>query len=182
MIVSQDELKRIKQQAVPLFTPDEIAAALERLAAVVNEKFSDKTPLLLCVMNGAMVMSGHLLTRLTIDLHVDFVHVSRYRGATTGADLVWRVEPEQSLRGRSVILLDDIFDEGKTLAAISAYCRQKGAAEVYTVVLINKQHDRKVEGTRPDLFGLEVDDRYVFGFGLDYRSYFRNLDGIYAVS
>jgi hypoxanthine phosphoribosyltransferase len=81
-----------------------------------------------------------------------------------------------------VILIDDIFDEGNTLSALVAYCRQRGAAEVYTAVLVNKKHDRKVQGMRPDIFGLEVDDRYVFGFGMDYREYFRNLAGIYAVS
>lgn len=182
MVVSKDELNSVQRRAVPLFTAREIAIALDRMAAVVNEKFADKTPLLLCVMNGGIVISGHLLTRLTIHLQLDFVHVSRYQGATSGADLRWRVEPEQPLQGRSVILVDDIFDEGKTLSAIAAYCRHKGAAEVHTLVLVNKKHDRKVSGMLPDIFGLEVDDRYVFGFGMDYREYFRNLAGIYAVS
>ena len=182
MTMTPAELNSVQQQAVPLFTAGEIDIALDWMAAVVNEKFADKTPLILCVMNGGIVVSGHLLTRLTIHVQVDFVHVTRYRGATTGSDLNWRVEPEQPLRGRSVILIDDIFDAGNTLSALVAYCRQRGAAEVYTAVLVNKKHDRKVQGMRPDIFGLEVDDRYVFGFGMDYREYFRNLAGIYAVS
>lgn len=182
MVMSQDELNAVQRQAVPVFTAAEIGTALDRMVAAVNEKFADKSPLLLCVMNGGIVLSGHLLTRLTIHLQLDFVHVSRYQGATTGGDLNWRVEPEQSLQGRSVLVIDDIFDEGNTLSAIAAYCRHKGTAEVCTVVLVNKNHDRKVAGIQPDIIGLEVGDRYVFGFGMDYREYFHNLAGIYAVS
>lgn len=182
MVTSHDELNSVQQQAVPLYTAAEVGNALDRMAEAVNEKFADQTPLLLCVMNGGIVVTGHLLTRLTIHAQLDFVHVTRYHGATTGGDLIWRVEPEQPLQGRSVILVDDIFDEGNTLAAIVAYCQKKGAAEVYTAVLVNKKHDRKAPGLVPDFIGLEVEDLYVFGFGMDYHEYFRNLPGIYAVS
>jgi len=182
MVLSHEELNAVRQKAIPLFTEAQIGIALDRMAAAVNKQFADKTPLLLCVMNGGIIISGHLLTRLTIHVQLDFVHVTRYQGATTGGALKWRVEPEQSLMGRSVILIDDIFDEGNTLSAIAAYCRQRGANEVYTAVLINKKHDRKVQDIMPDFIGLEVDDRYVFGFGMDYREFFRNLPGIYATS
>jgi len=180
--MSHDELNNVKQQAVPLFTAEDVESALDRMAATVDKKFADQTPLLICVMNGGIVVTGHLLTRLTIHVQLDFVHVTRYQGATTGGDLKWRVEPNQNLQGRRVILVDDIFDEGNTLAAIVEHCQQRGAVEIYTAVLVDKKHDRKVKGLRPDLIGFEVDDHYVFGFGMDYHEYFRNLPGIYAIS
>jgi hypoxanthine phosphoribosyltransferase len=86
------------------------------------------------------------------------------------------------LRDRTVLVVDDILDEGLTLAAIVDFCRQQGARAVYSAVLVEKVHDRKSAAVEADFIGIKVEDRYVFGYGMDYHGYLRNVRGIYAVS
>ena len=182
MSTSLAELARVFEQAELLRSSGEIDAALDAMAGVLNRRYEGTQPLLLCVMNGGLVTAGHLTTRLSFLLELGYLHVSRYRGATSGGALDWQTPPAVSLAGRDVILVDDIFDEGHTLAAIDRYCRQEGASSVCSAVLVDKLHERKVDGFRPDIVGLTVADRYVFGFGMDYHEYFRQLPGIYALN
>jgi len=113
---------------------------------------------------------------------VDYVHATRYGHEFNGVALDWKVRPQTDLKGRTVVLLDDILDEGVTLAAIADYCRQQGAAKIMMAVLVEKLHLRKVTpGMRADFTGIEVGDRFLFGYGLDYKGYWRNAPGIYAV-
>ena len=125
--------------------------------------------------------SGKLLTRLAFPLQIDYLHATRYRNNTQGSELEWHRLPALSLHGRDVLILDDILDEGATLAAVVAHCRAQGAARVLTAVLVDKHHERKVPGIRADFVGLRVEDRYLYGYGMDYRGYLRNAAGIYAV-
>jgi len=133
-------------------------------------------------MNGGLMLTANLMSKVKIHAKLDYLQTSRYRGNTAGGKLEWRIKPQQSLAGRSVILVDDIFDEGKTLSDIVRYCETEGANDVYSVVLLDKQHDRKVNGFKPDLIGMEVEDEYLMGFGMDYQEYFRHLPAIYAVT
>ena len=133
-------------------------------------------------MNGGLIFTGQLLTRLLFPLEVDYVHATRYGHETNGAHLHWTVRPQLDLKDRTVLLLDDILDEGVTLAAIADYCRQQGAEKVLMAALVEKLHLRKVTpGMRADFSGIEVGDRFLFGYGLDYKGYWRNAPGIYAV-
>ena len=128
------------------------------------------------------MFSGQLLTHLNFPLQLDYLHATRYRAETQGGTLDWLVEPSIELKNRHVVILDDILDEGHTLNAIIEFCEQQGAQKVYTAVLLDKQHERKaVEGFKADFEGLKVEDRFVFGFGMDYQGYWRNAPGIYAV-
>jgi hypoxanthine phosphoribosyltransferase len=102
-------------------------------------------------------------------------------GATTGGDIRWVQRPRQDLRGRTVVLVDDIFDEGHTLAALRGHCLDAGAARVFTAVLARKRHGRPVGDAAPDFVGLEVGDDYVFGCGMDLAGHWRHLPGIYAL-
>ena len=137
---------------------------------------------MLCVMNGGLIFSGQLLPRLVFPLEVEYVHATRYGQETVGGGLNWLVRPAVALQGRTVVLLDDILDEGVTLAAIAGYCREQGAAEVLTAVLVDKLHDRKVSpGFKADFTALETVDRFLFGYGLDYQGFWRNAPGIYAL-
>ena len=102
------------------------------------------------------------------------------RGATRGGEIDWIAPPRPAVTGQTVLVVDDIFDEGYTLQAILAAVRQQGATAVYSAALVNKQHNRKVPGLTVDFIGLEVPDRYVFGCGMDYKEYWRNLPAIYA--
>lgn len=155
--------------------------ALDRLAAAIDRELRDADPLVVTIMQGGLVPAGMLLPRLDFPLQVDYIHATRYRGETSGGDEIhWLVRPKASLKNRIMLLLDDIFDEGHTLEAIYHYCLESGAKRVYSAVLADKRHDRKAD-YRPDFIGLEVEDRYVFGSGMDYKEYLRNAPGIYAV-
>jgi len=167
-------------EADQLYTAQQVEQALERMAQEITGKLRDSNPLVLCVMLGGMIPAGRLLGRLEFPLQLDYIHATRYRGKTSGGELHWIARPSAPLEGRVVLVIDDILDEGITLAAIVGECKAQGAREVYTAVLVDKKHDRK-EGMAATFTGLEVDDRYVFGCGMDYKGYLRNIPGIYAV-
>nr|WP_052365023.1 hypoxanthine-guanine phosphoribosyltransferase [Halotalea alkalilenta] len=175
------DMQALMDQADCLVTLDEIEHALDQMAAEIGERLGDELPLFFCIMNGGLITTGHLLTRLGFPLEIDYMHATRYRGGLRGGELFWRVSPERPMVGRHVVIVDDILDEGATLAAIINHCEKAGAASVSTAVLVEKRHDRKaVPGLRADFCGLEVEDRYVFGFGMDYQGYWRNAPGIFA--
>jgi len=159
-----------------------VDAAITRLAQEITHDLGERTPLILCVMVGGLVMAGRLLPRLGFPLEVDYLHATRYRGGLSGLELQWLARPRVPLAGRSVLVVDDILDEGHTLHGILDYCRGEGALDVRTAVLVKKVHDRCVPGVSAHYIGLTVTDRYVFGAGMDYKGYLRNAPGIYAAS
>jgi hypoxanthine phosphoribosyltransferase len=173
-------IQQVREEADCLFDRASVDAALDRLADEIHAVLAQTNPVILCVMNGALIPLGHLLTRLNFPLQVDYVHASRYRGETAGADLNWVAYPSISLEGRHVLIFDDIHDEGSTLCALIQWCHRQGVETVHSAVLATKQHDRK---TCPpaDFSGLDLPDRYVFGYGMDYKEYLREAPGIFAV-
>jgi hypoxanthine phosphoribosyltransferase len=159
---------------------DEVQAALRRVAAQVSERLSDAYPLVLAVMGGAVVFAGQILPLLRFPLDFDYIHASRYGSETRGADISWRVMPPASARGRAVLVLDDILDGGDTMAAIRARLLELGAASFQCAVLVEKKL-RREKPIRPDFVGLEVEDRFVFGYGMDAKGFWRNLPEIRAM-
>ncbi len=178
--MDQDELKNILKQADRLYSEQDIDQALNKMAVAIAAELADCCPLFLCVLTGAIIPMGRLLGRLSFPLETDYIHATRYQGKTSGSELHWKAHPTHDLKNRTIVLVDDIFDEGITLEALVDYCKQQGAAAVYTAVLVDKIHDRKVD-LKPDFVGLEAEDRYLFGCGMDYQEYWRNAPGIYAV-
>lgn len=180
---TNDEIQLIFNEAERIYSLADINRALDQMAAEITVKLKDKTPLILCVMTGALITTGHLVTRLDFPLEIDYIHVTRYRGTTRGGDLHWLVEPRQNLQGRTVLIVDDIMDGGLTLAAIIDYCKQAGAVATYSAVLVSKNRVRE-PGVKfePDFVGVTSEDKYLFGFGLDYEEYLRNIQGIYAIN
>ncbi|BCS52451.1 hypoxanthine-guanine phosphoribosyltransferase [Geobacter sp. SVR] len=177
-----DEINQVLAEADLLAGEAEVSAAVVRLGAEITARLKDANPVVMCVMNGGLIFAGQLLTRLVFPLEVDYVHATRYGHKTSGARLNWTVRPQLDLQDRTVLLLDDILDEGITLAAIAEHCCRQGASRVLTAVLVEKLHLRKVTpGMRADFSGIEVGDRFLFGYGLDYKGYWRNAPGIYAV-
>jgi hypoxanthine phosphoribosyltransferase len=164
-----------------LHSESEINAAYDRLAAALERDYFDKNPLILCVMVGGLFTTSEVLKRVSFPLQLDYLHATRYRGETSGSDLVWKVHPSFSLAGRHVLIIDDILDEGPTLAAIQKQLRAEAPASLKTLVLCEKVHSRKDPAASADYIGLQVEDRYVFGCGMDCREYGRQLPAIYAV-
>jgi len=173
-------IKKIEQESDCLCNAEKLNEVLDILAEKITIDLKDKNPLILCVMTGGLIPTGHLVTRLAFPLQLDYIHATRYRGDTSGGELHWVQEPSISLNNRTILIVDDIFDEGITLSEIVKYCVNKGASEVRSTVLVNKLHNRKSD-YEVDYVGIDIEDRYLFGFGMDYKNYLRNVNAIHAV-
>jgi hypoxanthine phosphoribosyltransferase len=161
-----------------------IERAISRMAVRIRNDFAGDVPLYLTVMQGGLPFAGQLALELGargLDLEFDYLHATRYRSGTRGGEIAWKHRPVTPLRGRRVLLVDDIVDEGHTLAAVRAWCIGEGARDVRIAALAVKQHGRCVPGLCADYAGLDVPDRYVFGYGMDYHEQGRNLPAIYAL-
>lgn len=178
-MLSNAEAREILQQAELIRSAEQVQAAVERVAAAINTDLAEAHPLVLSVMGGAVVFSGQLLPQLDFPLDFDYVHVTRYGNKKQGGQLHWKVEPGENVAGRVVLVLDDILDEGETLAAIRERVLELGAARFYSAVFADKQTGRH-KAMHADYTGLELPDRFVFGYGMDIHGAWRNLPAIYA--
>lgn len=180
--VSLEEVETVWRGADCLFTREQVIAAIDAMAEKITAQLDGSNPLLLPLMSGATVIAGKLLPRLNFHLQLDYIHATRYRHQTSGTALEWIVKPRHDLRDRTVLIIDDILDEGITLHEVLQWCKQQGAKKVYSAVLVEKHHNRRQPPElKADFVGLDVPDRYVFGYGMDYKGYLRNAPGIYAV-
>ena len=176
------EVDRVLTNAEILYSTQEVESALDKMAGEIRTCLEHENPLILCPMIGGIVVTGAIITRLDFPLEIDYIHATRYRGETTGKELQWIRKPRENVAGRTVLILDDILDEGITLEKIILACKVAGAGKVYTGVLIDKKINSSRNLEHADFTGLVVPDRYVFGYGMDYKGYLRNCRGIYAVS
>lgn len=159
---------------------EEVKAGIDKVAAEIQEKLKDKYPLALIVMGGAVVFAGQLLPKLRMPLDLDYIHATRYGAATTGGGIEWRVDPPRSVRGRAVLVLDDILDGGQTMAAIRDRLLELGAESFHCAVLVEKMLG-KGKPIAADFVGLTIPDRFVFGCGMDAKGQWRNLSEIRAM-
>lgn len=178
------ELERARQaleRAELVYSGLEVDRALADLAEALTAELADSHPLIISVLLGGLIPTARLIQHLRFPYQLDYLHATRYRGDVRGHELQWVAEPRTPLAGRTVLLVDDILDEGETLAQVIRWCQAQGAARVVSAVLLVKRHDRRRADVRADYAALEVDDRYVFGSGMDYREHHRGLPGIYAL-
>jgi hypoxanthine phosphoribosyltransferase len=175
----QDEIKLIQASAEQLYSEDQVDAAISNMAAQITDSLADRNPLILCVMNGGIVTTGKILTQLNFPLTLDAINASRYQNQTVGNTITWHYKPSTDINGRTVLIIDDILDKGITLQAVHLYCQEHGATAIYSAVLIDKQlgHPKPIQA---NFVGLETENRYLFGSGMDYKGYLRNAPGIFA--
>ena len=173
------EIQHVQATADLIYSEAQVEAALDKMAMAIHNVLADSNPLVLCVLNGGIVVAGKLLTRLKMPLNIDSINATRYQNQTYGGVIEWVLKPGTPLKDRTLLIIDDILDEGITLAAVKAYCLEQGATAVYCAVLVDKllDHDKPI---RADFVGLEIENRYLFGYGMDYKGYLRNAAGIYA--
>ena len=157
-----------------------VRAAITRVASEIQASLGDRYPFVLVVMGGAVVFAGQLLPQLRMPLDVDYVHATRYGDATSGGRVDWRVPPSLAVRGRAVLVLDDILDGGHTMHAIRERLLGMGAASFHCAVLVEKTL-QEAKPITPDFVGLRIPDRFVFGCGMDAKGYWRNLPEIRAM-
>lgn len=180
MILSNQEARAILQDAEMIRSADEVQAAVRRVAQAINTTLADQHPLVLSVMGGAVIFTGQLLPMLDFPLEFDYLHVSRYGSEKQGGKLHWKVAPRENVRGKVVLVVDDILDEGETLHAIKQRVMELGASKFYSAVFADKKIG-KDKPIRADYVGMELPNRFVFGYGMDIHGAWRNLPAIYAV-
>lgn len=171
----------MRRSARRLYSARDVARALDRMAARLAPRLEHADPVVLAVMHGGAFAALELCKRFRFPHEFDYVHVTRYRGGTRGGSVSWRVRPRKELKGRTVVVVDDILDHGKTLRALDAELGRIGVAKLFRAVLVVKRRARRARG-RITVAGLTVGDAYVFGSGMDYRGYWRQLGGIHAVA
>lgn len=180
--LSYQEIIKVRDNADILISEIEIHKAIDTVAKDIEAVLNNEIPIILCVMKGGLMFTSALMQRISAPMVLDYVHVDRYRNKTQGSSIHWHKEPDVSLKDRIVIIADDIFDEGYTLQELIAYCEAKGAKKVLSAVLLKKKLSELPTNITPNFVGLEVTDRYVFGWGMDYKGYLRNLSSIYAIN
>jgi hypoxanthine phosphoribosyltransferase len=179
--LTPEKARRVLETADVVCSAAEISVAVARLAREISAALASEFPLVLCVMRGSVVFAGQLLPQLRFPLELDYLDLTRYRDATRGGEIEWRVAPQQAVRGRVVLVVDDILDEGRTLVAIHEKLASAGARRVLSAVLAVKDIGRARQ-INPDFVGVTLPDRYVFGYGMDVSGAWRNLPDIHALT
>ena len=159
----------------------EVKAAVERMSVAINKHYENREIILLVVMTGAVMPAAWVAARLKMPLQMDFVHATRYTGQTEGGEIEFRVPPRLNLEGKDVLIVDDIYDIGLTLQMIEKYCVARDVRSVHSAVLVRKTHDRETTGQLPKFIGMEIEDKYLFGCGMDAYEHWRHLDEIRAL-
>lgn len=160
---------------------DRVRTAINEMADAVNAHYQDRAIIMVVVMVGGMMPAAWLLSRLKMPVRIDFIHATRYQGQTEGGELEFRVPTRLNLQNQDVLIVDDIYDVGLTLDLIEHYCETRGAKTVESAVLVQKAHDRTTTSSKPRFIGMEVEDKYVFGCGMDAFEHWRHLDEIRAL-
>ena len=175
------EPRALLENSTVLFNREEVNAAVQKMADEINEFYGDEPLILISVLTGAIIPAAWLITKLKMPIQMDFVHATRYRGGLYGAELEYRVPPRLDLEDKHVLIVDDIFDEGNTLAAIKGSVEKRKARSVKMAALVRKVHDRGLTRDYVDFIGLDVPDVYVFGCGMDAYEEWRHLDEIWVL-
>lgn len=176
------DLNAVMARAECIHDQAAVEKAMDQMATDMRAVLADANPIFLCVVVGAIIPMGQLMTRLGFHCEINYIHASRYRGQQQGSDLQWLAKPTCDLNGRTVVLFDDILDRGLTLSTLIEHCQSEGAAKVLTAVLVDKEVERAPGGVqKADFEGLKVPNEYVFGYGLDFHEHLRHVPGIYKI-
>jgi hypoxanthine phosphoribosyltransferase len=159
---------------------EDARAAVQRVAREIRAALAGELPLVLSVMSGATVFTGQLLPLLDFPLEFAAIEATRYANTTSGREITWRLAPRDDVSGRTVLVVDDVLDEGITLAAIRDRLVEMGARRVLVAVFCEKNLGR-AKPLIADFCGVVLPDRYLFGFGMDAYGLWRNLPAVYAL-
>jgi len=178
--LTSEEAWRILETAEEVCSAECVRTEVARMAAEISAKLETRRPLVLAVMRGSVIFAGQLLPQLRFPLQFDYLDVTRYGSSTVGGEISWKVSPGTAVAGRAVLVVDDILDEGHTLAAVRLKLLEAGATEVHIAVFSQKETGRE-KPVQADFVGITLPNRYVFGFGMDVHGVWRNLPAVYAL-
>ncbi len=176
-----DTIQALIRKSSVIYSEIEIKTVIKNIADQVNQTIKTDDLYVLCVMNGALIFAGQLLPRLEKNIKYSYIHATRYAASLTGGPIHWLVKPSKDIEGETVLILDDILDEGITLREIVATCEAMKAKAIYTAVLFDKEIVKE-KSYIPNFIGLKVPNRFVFGYGLDCKGLGRNLPHLYALN
>jgi len=179
-MLASAEAQAILRAADLVCSADAVSRAVRRVATEISTTLAAANPLVLSVMSGAVVFTGQLLPLLEFPLEVDYIHLTRYGDATVGGGIEWKAFPAAKIAGRVVLIVDDILDEGHTLAEIRRRVLASGASKCYAAVFADKDLGKQ-KPVAADFVGVTLPNRYVFGFGMDVKGAWRNLPAVYAM-
>lgn len=173
-------LFEVLDRSRPVHDAATVRIALDQLALRLDLALRFHDPLLVCVLQGGVYLAGQLLARLRFPLQQATVQVTRYGDSTAPGDLRWLSPLSMDVRGRSVLLVDDVFDRGLTLSLLHDHLMAAGAQQILSAVIARKDVEH-LTSYRPDFIALECGADYLFGCGMDYHGYWRNLPEIRAL-
>lgn len=178
--MTRERAEQLLANAELIHPAEAVERAVARVADEINAALSGEFPVVLAIMGGAAVFTGQLLPRLAFPLEFGAIEVTRYGNTIAGREVEWRLAPRENVAGRTVLVIDDILDQGITLAAVRDKLLAQGARRFLSAVFADKalSHAKPIVA---DFVGVSVPDRYVFGFGMDAYGLWRNLPAIYAL-
>lgn len=161
-------------------TEQQILAAVKQIANKINQDYAGKTPLIVPILNGSFMFASDLVKELSCQCEISFIKASSYRGTASTGELTSLIGINEDVKGRDIILVEDIIDTGHTLAKIVPSTEALGPASVKVATLLFKPKALKTD-LRIDYVGLEIPNEFIVGYGLDYDGLGRNLREIYQV-
>lgn len=180
-LTEHSDPREILAQSTLVADAERVDAAIRQMAQAINDHYRGQSLIMVVVMVGGMMPAARLLSQLNMPVRIDFIHATRYQGQTEGGELEFRVPTRLNLQNQHVLIVDDIYDVGLTLELIEHYCETRGARSVECAVLVRKAHSRATTASKPRFIGMSVEDKYVFGCGMDAFEHWRHLDEIRAL-
>ena len=165
-----------------LMKQNEVEKLMRAMAKEIEIKLGDLNLVILTIMSGGLVPTGIFMKYFQSACELDYIHLTRYENQTTGGKIKWHRQPQKIVQDRNILLIDDILDQGITLETAMHECYNQGAKSVHTAVMVKKNIPCRSGIQNSDFYAFELPEEYLFGSGLDYKGYFRNLDGIYSLS
>lgn len=165
----------------PFLSGDKVLSRTKELAAQISQNFAGKEPTFLVVMNGAMFFGNDLLLNTTIPSRLDSIRLKSYSGTKSTGVVKVEASPKNDLKGRDVIIVEDVVDTGITIEYATQYVKELGAASVHTAALLFKEEACTIPGFEPDYVGFVIPNRFVVGRGFDYDEEGRHYPDIYSL-
>jgi hypoxanthine phosphoribosyltransferase len=165
-----------------LFSREQIERRVAEMAKQISTDFADTELIALCVLKGAVFFCADLVREMTMDVALDFIQVSSYGNQKYSSGVVTILkEPQLDMRGKSVLIVEDIIDSGLSIREVNSYIESRGAARVATASFLDKPKARKVPFT-PNYVGFEIEPQFVIGYGLDFAEKYRNIPEVQVLS